>query len=174
MRRNPIDAKVSWFGKHSRTPRASVIAKPKKPIDPAKAEVVWVDSVESRPTYVDGTWKAATLIGRTLRRAWKVIYSLRGIFLGLPVLGAALQLAVKNMEELPETVRFSAANVDEAKNLIFENFAVSREMAVYAPLALTVFCLVMMLISRRMVYPWVISIFTLILPIALHLVNTFP
>jgi len=50
---------------------------------------------------------------------------------------------------------------------------VEREQAIEGCLIITGACLVLMLFSRRSVYPWIISIFTLILPVLLLMVNYF-
>ena len=51
--------------------------------------------------------------------------------------------------------------------------SISREMAVYGPLALTGGCLLMMIFSRKVIYPWLISVFTLLLPLLLIALNFF-
>ena len=51
---------------------------------------------------------------------------------------------------------------------------VSRSIAVMGPLAVTGVCLLLMFCSRRVVYPWLISIFTLILPFVIYITNIFP
>ena len=43
-----------------------------------------------------------------------------------------------------------------------------------APLVVTGVCLVMMWLSRRTIYPWIISIFSLVLPILIWITNVFP
>jgi predicted RND superfamily exporter protein len=48
---------------------------------------------------------------------------------------------------------------------------VSRDTAVYGPFALTVLCVVLMLMSRKTIYPWLISIFTLVLPLLIWVLN---
>jgi hypothetical protein len=50
---------------------------------------------------------------------------------------------------------------------------ISREMAVYGPLGLTGGCLLMMFFSRKVIYPWLISVFTLVLPLFIQLLNFF-
>jgi hypothetical protein len=53
-------------------------------------------------------------------------------------------------------------------------YLISRSLAVMAPLLVTGGCLIMMFLSRRTVYPWIISIFTLVLPILIWFTNVFP
>ena len=93
------------------------------------------------------------------------IYKLRGVFLAIPVLGAAAVLAVKNMQRLPEEVGLNLLATGEFQLTIGRNFAV------LIPLVVTLFCLLMMFCSRKVLYPWLISIFTLVLPILLYVTN---
>ena len=51
---------------------------------------------------------------------------------------------------------------------------ISRELAVTGPLVVTIACLVLMLISRKVLYPWAVSVFTLILPVVLLVSNIYP
>ncbi|MBR5126540.1 MAG: hypothetical protein IKU68_07380 [Oscillospiraceae bacterium] len=96
------------------------------------------------------------------------IYRIRSIFLALPVAWAALKLAAYNMEHLPEQVGLNLLS-----NGAFAMF-ISREMAVTAPLVVTAACLVLMCVSRKALYPWAVSIFTLILPVLLLFSNMYP
>lgn len=95
------------------------------------------------------------------------IIKLRKIFLFIPVAAAAIYLAMMNMEKLPETVGLGLLENGEFAYLV------ARNVAVYGPLALTGACLLLMLFSRKTVYPWVISIFTLILPPLILVFNNF-
>ena len=51
---------------------------------------------------------------------------------------------------------------------------ISRNAAVMCPLALTLGCLVLMVFSRKAIYSWCISVFTLALPILLLISNVYP
>ena len=95
------------------------------------------------------------------------IFRLRKVFMILPVLWAALELAIYSRDNLPETVGFNIQASGEFAQVI------SRETAVYGPLGLTCACLVLVLLSRRTVYPWIISIFTLALPVLILMLNSF-
>lgn len=103
----------------------------------------------------------ATVIGTLL--TW--IFRLRKIFMALPVLYAAWTLAKQNMEQLPEVVGFDIQSTGEFAQMI------SRETAVYGPFALTFICVVLMIMSRRTIYPWLISIFSLVLPLLIWVLN---
>ena len=103
----------------------------------------------------------------------KWTYTLRSVFLAIPVAVAAVILALRNSMALPAAVSFDIAAI-EAKKLVFQTVTVSRGMAVVMPLMVTLICLVLMFCSKKVVYPWLISLFSLILPIVLLIVNTFP
>lgn len=97
-----------------------------------------------------------------------VIYRLRKVFMAIPVVYYAVKLAQYNMENLPAIV-----GVNMEANGAFTEM-ISREVAVMGPLAITGFCLILMFFSRKAIYPWAISIFTLILPIILLISNRYP
>ena len=99
---------------------------------------------------------------------WKWIYRLRSIWLTVPVALAAVRLALWNMNNLPETVGIYLLS-DGSYQWMMERFA-----AVVGPLGVTAACLFLMFCSRRVVYPWLISIFTLALPILIYITNVFP
>ena len=96
------------------------------------------------------------------------IYRLRGLILASPVAYAAIWLANYNMNHLPEPVGLNLQSTGEFAT------TVSLELAVYGPLGLTLACLLMMLCSRKIMYPWAISIFTLVLPVLLLISNIYP
>ena len=96
------------------------------------------------------------------------IYRLRSVFLAIPVVYYALKLAAYNGTHLPEEVGLNLLSTGEFAMII------SRELAVMGPLVVTCACLVLMATSRKALYPWAISIFTLILPILLLVSNLYP
>jgi len=97
-----------------------------------------------------------------------VVFKLRGILLSIPVVIAAVMLAIKNISRLPETVGINLLETGEYQ------WMVARNVAVMGPLALTALCLVMVFCSKRVVYPWLISIFSLVIPIVIWITNVFP
>ena len=120
------------------------------------------------PSWLEKTWNVLKKIGHVLGVIGKWIFRLRGFFMAIPVALAALYLAAQNMSRLPEEVGINLqANGEYA-------FLISRGLAVMAPLVVTGACLVMMWLSRRTIYPWIISIFSLVLPILIWLTNVFP
>ena len=119
------------------------------------------------PSWLEKTWKVLKKIGYVLGQIGKWIFRLRGFFMAIPVALAALYLAAQNMSRLPEEVGINLqANGEYA-------FLISRGLAVMAPLVVTGVCLVMMWLSRRTIYPWIISIFTLVLPYLLYFTNMY-
>jgi hypothetical protein len=105
--------------------------------------------------------------GEVMAVTGKVLYHLRKLVLAVPVVIAAVMLAMHNMKTLPETV-----GIDLQANGEFAQ-TISRDMAVYIPLAITGGCLLMMVFSRKVIYPWLISVFTLVLPLLVLLLNFF-
>ena len=97
-----------------------------------------------------------------------VFYHLRKVFLAIPVVYYSLKLASYNRQNLPEAV-----GVNMMSNGIFAQ-TISRDLAVMGPLALTAGCLVMMFLSRKALYPWAVSLFTLALPVLLLISNLYP
>lgn len=96
------------------------------------------------------------------------IYRLRSIFLAIPVVWYALKLAAYNSSHLPEEV-----GINLLSNGAFA-MTISRELAVMGPLVVTAACLVLMVTSRKALYPWAVSVFTLILPVLLLVSNLYP
>lgn len=96
------------------------------------------------------------------------IYRVRKIILAAPVLIMAIKLAADNMARLPETVGLNLQATGEFAQVV------TREYAVYGPFAVTVFCLILMFCSRKVLLPWAVSIFTLVLPYLVWLTNIYP
>lgn len=107
-------------------------------------------------------------IGYVLLVIWNWIYNLRSIILAVPVVIAAIRLAILNLGRLPETVGIFILSSGEYQ------WMVDRGIAVMGPLAVTAACLFLMFCSRRVVYPWLISIFSLALPVLIYISNVFP
>lgn len=120
-----------------------------------------------------GSWKdkikpILSKTGKVLSVIWKWIYRLRGAVLAIPVAIAAISLAIYNTANLPELVGINLqANGAYA-------MMVERGTAVSVPLLITGVCLVLMFISRKTIYPWLISVFSLALPLLIYFTNVFP
>ena len=120
------------------------------------------------PSWMIETGNVLKKIGHVLAVIGKWIYRLRGFFMAIPVALAALYLASRNMTQLPEEVGINLLETGEYQ------FLISRSLAVIAPLAVTGVCILMMWLSRKTVYPWIISIFSLVLPLLIWVTNVFP
>ena len=120
------------------------------------------------PLWLEKTLNVLRKIGSVLKSIAKWIYRLRGFFMAIPVVLAALYLATKNMARLPDEV-----GINLLANGQYE-YLISRGLAVMGPLVITGMCLVMMFLSRRTVFPWLISIFSLVLPLLIYITNVFP
>ena len=99
---------------------------------------------------------------------FQALYRLRSVFLSVPVIFAALRLAAYNSEHLPLLVGLNLQSNGEFEQLI------SRQTAVTMPLIVTGGCLVLMCFSRKTLYPWLISVFSLVIPILLLFTNMYP
>lgn len=97
----------------------------------------------------------------------KWVYKLRSVLLSIPVIIAAIWLAIQNQKMLPEVVGINLLANGEYQ------YWVNRNVAVMGPIAVTAVCLLMMFCSRRVVYPWLISLFSLVLPLLIWAVNLF-
>ena len=103
-----------------------------------------------------------------LQNIWQWVYKLRSVVLAIPVIVGAVILAQENMEKLPALVGINMQASGEYAMMI------ERNVAVGVPLLVTAACLLMMFISRRVLYPWLISLFSLVLPLLLWLTNVVP
>ena len=97
-----------------------------------------------------------------------VLFRLRKLVMAVPVVWWALKLASYNRVHLPEEVGINLQSTGEFAQMI------TRDMAVIGPLGLTIACLLLMFCSRKAMYPWAISILTLVLPILILISNLYP
>lgn len=117
---------------------------------------------------LDQTGKVMGKIGYVLKQIGIWIIRLRKVFMAIPVVYAAMRLAFYCQDHLPEMVGLNLQASGEYAQII------SKSTAVYGSLGITAACLVLMFCSRRALYPWLISIFSLIVPIFLLISNQFP
>lgn len=120
---------------------------------------------------LSGFAKVKNAVGKTnsvinLILVW--LFRLRKFVLAAPVVYYALKIAEYNREHLPEQVGLNLQATGEFA------MTIGRNAAVMYPLALTLGCLVLMFCSRKAMYSWAISVFTLALPILLLLSNVYP
>ena len=96
--------------------------------------------------------------GGTAGGFFQAVYRLRGILLSVPVAAAAIIMAIYSSRILPDQVGiFMQANGQ------FQ-FILSRPVAILAPLAITLVCLTITMCCRRVIYPWLVSLFSLVIP----------
>ena len=95
-------------------------------------------------------------------------YKLRSVILAIPVVITAIVLAVRNAGRLPVYVGINMQASGEYAMMI------ERSVAIFVPLLITAVCLLMMFLSKKVLYPWLVSLFSLLLPILLWITNTFP
>lgn len=133
------------------------------------------DSVEKRSSISEkmgpGFQKVSAVfqkIGHVIHQIGWWIFRLRRFILAIPVVVAAFRIASVNMDRLPEMVGLNLQSTGEFAQMV------TREYAVYGPLGVTLLCLLLMFFSRKVFYPWVISIFTLVLPYLIYLTNIYP
>ena len=119
-----------------------------------------------RNTKNTDTSKSSQVI-RILKGVCTWIYKLRGLILGIPVAVAAVVMAINNQMKLPDAVGISLLASGEYSQMV------DKSVAVLAPLALTGICLVFVFCSRKVLYPWLISLFSLVLPLLILFINSF-
>lgn len=107
-------------------------------------------------------------LGALLKKNWRWSFELRKVVMAIPVVVLMMKLAAECRARLPETV-----GINLLANGGFEQM-IARESAISATMAITTGCLVLMFFSRKTVYPWLVSLFSLALPVLLILTNTFP
>lgn len=115
------------------------------------------------------SWRSVFItIVNICEEAWVYIFHFRKLLLSLPVVGAAIYLARLNWNQLPDQVGISLMSNGQFAE------TVAKEAAVYGPMGVTAVCLALMICSRRALYPWLISVFTLVLPLLILITNIFP
>ena len=112
--------------------------------------------------------QAAANINSLIDFIGMLLFRLRKVVLAVPVVYAALKLARYNLEHLPEEVGINIQSSGEFAQMI------ARDTAVMGPLGLTAACLLLMFCSRKAMYPWAISVFTLALPVLILITNLYP
>ncbi|MBQ4641935.1 MAG: hypothetical protein IJB47_04940 [Oscillospiraceae bacterium] len=107
-------------------------------------------------------------LSKVAKMVFTWVYRLRGVIISIPVGVCAVALAMRNMRILPEVVGINLMANGEYQ------FVVNRNVAVMGPLAVTAACLLLVFLTRKTLYPWLISVFSLALPLLIWLTNIFP
>ena len=106
-------------------------------------------------------------VSRVIDFLCKWVYRLRKVIMAAPVVYYALKLAGENAERLPKTVGLDLQATGEFAH------TVSRTVAVQGPLMITAAALVLMFLSKKAVFPWIVSVLTLALPYLIYFTNYY-
>lgn len=112
--------------------------------------------------------KQSNKVLSVLKTAWRWIWMFRGAIISLPVLWVAIGQAFKNASRLPETVGLNIQATGEYA------MTVARPTAVVLPLLVTIACILLTCFTKRPLFPWLISIFTLVIPVLIWVINIYP
>lgn len=133
-----------------------------------KLSSLWDQLCEKmNPTLNKGV-QAGSKATKVMLGAWVYIVKLRKIILAVPVAWAAIVLALRNLAKLPALVGF-----DLQADGTFA-IQIGKLPAVMAPLLVTAVCLLLLFCSKRTLTPWLVSVFSLALPIIILVINIFP
>ena len=128
----------------------------------------WEDFYRKAQPALKKAEQTAKVVVNRVTFAWDYIMQYKKLFLATPIAVMAVILAIQNLFKLPALVGFiQDANGEFAFEMI-------REVAVLAPLIVTAICLLLMFASKRTLTPWMVSLFSLILPLLILFTNTFP
>lgn len=112
--------------------------------------------------------KEMSKFGRKVKKLWTQIYKFRDVVLAIPVVVGSIWLACMNLAKLPGTVGISLQANGEFSSTM------GKGLAVLLPLLLTGLCLLLMIASKRKLYPWLISMLSLLLPLLILVTNVYP
>ncbi len=93
---------------------------------------------------------------------------MKKLVLAIPILFLSVVLAIYNLAKLPSLV-----GIFLQENGLY-TYQIAKEIAVLTPLALTALCLMLMFISKRTLTPWLVSLFSLAVPLTILITNIFP
>ena len=122
---------------------------------------------KARPT-IDKVMGIVKVVADKVIFAWNYVTKFKKLFLAAPVAAMALILALQNLFKLPALVGLGLLGNGEF------SLEIIREVAVIGPLAITAICLLLMFASKRTLTPWMVSVFSLLLPLMILFTNTFP
>ena len=106
-------------------------------------------------------------VSRVIDEICKWVYRLRKVIMAAPVVYYALKLAGENTKRLPKIVGLNLQSTGEFA------LTVPRAVAVQGPLWVTAAALVLMFISRKAAFPWIVSVITLLLPYLIYFTNMY-
>jgi len=130
--------------------------------------VKWDNFVEKTAPNREKTAVLFRKVGSTATKVWDFAVRFKQFILAIPVAAGAVILAIRNMGALPKKVGFGL-QLDGTFD-----FMVGRGIAVLGPIAVTALCLLLMFSSKRVLTPWLVSVFSLVLPILIWITNCYP
>lgn len=128
----------------------------------------WNQFTAKAKPVLESVKSACTEAWHMVKNASSYVIKMRKIFLAIPVVWGAIYMAIYNEANLPAIV-----GLDLQVNGDF-NIQIIRELAVLGPVVITGVCLLLMFCSRRLLTPWLVSMFSLLLPVFILITNTFP
>ncbi len=130
--------------------------------------VKWNTMVKKMQPTMKKVGYVCKVVSLKLEAAFHYVLKFRKIFLAAPVAVAAVLLALNNLAKLPVLVGINLQSNGEF------GIQLMREVAVLGPMAVTALCLILMFCSKRTLTPWLVSVFSLTLPVVILFTNTFP
>lgn len=103
-----------------------------------------------------------------LHVTWSFIYRLRSVFLAIVLGFAAIWVMLWCSPRLPDSVGIYLMNNGEFFLLV------PKQIALIGSLAVTATCILLMLCTKKPLYPWLIGVFSLVLPIFFLFTNIYP
>ena len=128
----------------------------------------WQKISEKAQPVVESTVAFGKKAGENIIYVWKYMVKWKKVILAVPVGAGAVVLAIGNLAKLPDTVGLNIQSDGTFSMLI------ARELAVLGPLAITALCLLLMFTSKRTLTPWLVSVFSLAIPLLILITNIFP
>ena len=122
-------------------------------------------SASQKKTQSKETWNK---VWKTVQKIWHYVWMFRAIIISVPVLICAIVQAFRNASNLPEKVGLNLQATGD--------FAMTwnRPVAVLVPLLVTFGCILLTCFSKRPLFPWLVSIFTLAIPMLIWFINVYP
>lgn len=130
--------------------------------------VKWERFCKKTEPYMKKAGHICKTISDSVVFGWNYVMKFKKLFLCVPVAVMAVILAIRNLFSLPALVGLALEGNGEF------SFEMIREVAVLGPLVVTAVCLLLVFVSKRTLTPWLVSVFSLVLPLWILLINTFP
>lgn len=133
-----------------------------------KIMVKWNGFREKTAPFLEKMKKFFKQVDDVLTVIWKYLTAFKKIWISIPIAVAAIMLAINNLAKLPAVV-----GLNLQINGTF-GLQTTRGIAVICPLFVTLICILLVFISRRTLTPWFAGLVSLLIPVAILLINTFP